>query len=142
MEAYTFFAGVYDSFMDTIPYGEWADKIEKILREKGLRGRDILELGCGTGMISALMCDRGHRVKGTDISPYMLKEAEKKRTKYAGRLVFSQMDMRAICEKRKYSIILSLCDSVNYMENLFDLESVFDGAKRHLNKDGLFIFDL
>ena len=35
MEAYTGFAQVYDTFMDNVPYEEWADYYKEILREHG-----------------------------------------------------------------------------------------------------------
>ena len=33
MEAYTSFAEVYDTFMDNVPYEEWADFLEVRLKE-------------------------------------------------------------------------------------------------------------
>ena len=33
MEAYTSFAEVYDTFMDNVPYEEWADYLEDRLKE-------------------------------------------------------------------------------------------------------------
>lgn len=43
---------------------------------------DILDLGCGTGSLSLLMTEAGHRVVGVDLSPRMVAAA---RTKCAGR---------------------------------------------------------
>ena len=45
MEAYTSFAEVYDTFMDNVPYEEWADYLEDRLKEYGMR-----RAGSGTGM--------------------------------------------------------------------------------------------
>ena len=36
MEAYTSFAEVYDTFMDNVPYEEWADYLEDRLKEYGI----------------------------------------------------------------------------------------------------------
>ena len=36
MEAYTSFAYVYDTFMDNVPYGEWARHIREKLCEHGV----------------------------------------------------------------------------------------------------------
>ena len=49
MEAYTNFAEVYDTFMDNVPYDEWADYIERMLKEYQISDGLVLELGCGTG---------------------------------------------------------------------------------------------
>lgn len=37
MEAYTSFAEVYDTFMDNVPYEEWADYLEDRLKEYGVK---------------------------------------------------------------------------------------------------------
>jgi SAM-dependent methyltransferase len=43
--------------------------------------RDVLDLGCGTGTLSVLLAQRGHRVTGLDLSGRM---AERARAKLAG----------------------------------------------------------
>lgn len=47
MDAYTDFAGVYDTFMDDTPYGEWAEYITGLLKTYGLPpdGRDYPDEG-------------------------------------------------------------------------------------------------
>jgi ubiquinone/menaquinone biosynthesis C-methylase UbiE len=42
------------------------------------RGMHVLEIGCGTGTLTALLAARGAQVTGIDASPVMLAEAEKK----------------------------------------------------------------
>ena len=37
MEAYTDFAGVYDTFMDETPYEEWSRRLILLLHEYGIR---------------------------------------------------------------------------------------------------------
>ena len=49
MEAYLGFAEVYDKFMDNVPYDEWAEYLIGLLKENGVKGGLVAELGCGTG---------------------------------------------------------------------------------------------
>ena len=42
---------------------------------------DVVDLGCGTGTLSLVLADAGHRVRGLDLSPAMVAAA---RTKTAG----------------------------------------------------------
>ncbi|WP_329470127.1 class I SAM-dependent methyltransferase [Streptomyces sp. NBC_01723] len=57
------------------------------------RPGDVLDLGCGTGSLSLLAAEQGHRVTGVDRSPAMVKLA---RTKLAGRdAVFLEGDAAA-----------------------------------------------
>jgi 2-polyprenyl-3-methyl-5-hydroxy-6-metoxy-1,4-benzoquinol methylase len=41
------------------------------------RGDDVLEVGCGAGMLSIALADRGRRVTGVDVSEVILEEARR-----------------------------------------------------------------
>ncbi len=53
------FAEVYDTFMDNVPYEEWADYLEDRLKEYGVKDGLVLELGCGTGSMTELLAEKG-----------------------------------------------------------------------------------
>ena len=72
MEAYTGFASLYDTFMDNVPYGEWSRYVIGLLREYGIDGGIVCELGCGTGSITRRLRDAGYDMIGIDISEDML----------------------------------------------------------------------
>ncbi|MFI8220585.1 class I SAM-dependent methyltransferase [Streptomyces sp. NPDC085932] len=57
----------------------WADRLRGWLPG---RAGDVLDLGCGTGSLSLLAAEQGHRVTGVDLSPAMVRLA---REKLAGR---------------------------------------------------------
>jgi SAM-dependent methyltransferase len=57
----------------------WADRLRVWLPD---RASDVLDLGCGTGSLSLLAAEQGHRVTGVDLSPAMVDRA---RAKLAGR---------------------------------------------------------
>jgi ubiquinone/menaquinone biosynthesis C-methylase UbiE len=57
----------------------WAGRLRGWLPE---RAGDVLDLGCGTGSMSLLASEQGHRVTGVDLSPAMVTLA---REKLAGR---------------------------------------------------------
>ena len=57
----------------------WAERLDGWLPG---RAADVLDLGCGTGSLSLLAAERGHRVTGVDLSPAMVGLA---RAKLAGR---------------------------------------------------------
>ena len=59
MEAYTSFASVYDTFMDNVPYSEWAQYIRGLLLESGTEDGIVLDLGCGTGSLTELLAGYG-----------------------------------------------------------------------------------
>ncbi|WP_049580618.1 class I SAM-dependent methyltransferase, partial [Streptomyces sp. SBT349] len=41
-------------------------------------GREVLDVGCGTGTLSVLLAGAGHRVTGVDIAPRMVAAARRK----------------------------------------------------------------
>ncbi|MET7691258.1 class I SAM-dependent methyltransferase [Streptomyces sp. NPDC005483] len=57
----------------------WAERLREWLPG---RASDALDLGCGTGSLSLLAAEQGHRVTGVDLSPAMVELA---RAKLAGR---------------------------------------------------------
>ena len=58
MEAYTGFAAVYDTFMDNVPYHDWANYLQDLLREYDIWDGLILDLGCGTGSMAEELAKR------------------------------------------------------------------------------------
>ncbi|MGI5291422.1 class I SAM-dependent methyltransferase [Nonomuraea polychroma] len=56
----------------------WADRLAAWLPESRA---DVLDLGCGTGSLSLLLAERGHRIVGVDLAPRMVARA---RAKLAG----------------------------------------------------------
>jgi SAM-dependent methyltransferase len=59
--------------------GAWAERLRGWLPGGA---SDVLDLGCGTGSLSLLAAEQGHRVTGVDLSPAMVELA---RAKLAGR---------------------------------------------------------
>lgn len=140
MRAYTFFAKVYDEFMKDIPYVDWADRIEEYMDNSGKGKCDILELGCGTGRFSRILAADGYSVTGLDLSENMINMAKK--NKFDIPVQYYVGDMRNFELNKKYDVVVSVCDSVNYLLNEDELESTFLSVKKHLKSNGLFIFDL
>ena len=75
LEAYTSFAEVYDTFMDNVPYQEWADYLEERLKEYGIEDGLVMELGCGTGSMTQILSEKGYDMIGIDNSEDMLELA-------------------------------------------------------------------
>ncbi|MFD7708994.1 class I SAM-dependent methyltransferase [Streptomyces sp. NPDC059786] len=78
-EAATFDDEPDHGLRDPVVRRAWAARLRGWLPE---RAGDVLDLGCGTGSLSLLASERGHRVTGVDLSAPMVALA---RAKTAGR---------------------------------------------------------
>ena len=102
-------------------------------------GRRVLELACGSGEISIALARAGWQVEATDVSPAMIAAAAAK--PHPDTVSFHVMDMRAM-EDGVWDGILCYCDSINYLENLDQLQQVAAQAAQRLNRGGVLLFDM
>lgn len=142
MESYSAFAEVYDYLMGDVNYSLWADRIEGKLKELDFKPRFVLDIACGTGNITIELAKKGYSVMGLDISQDMLTVAQNKAQEAGFKLKFLQQDMKKIEYSKRFDLILSICDGINYQTEEGNLDSVFDSVHRHLAEDGYFIFDI
>ena len=142
MEAYTSFARVYDTFMDNVPYKEWADYLGKILKEYGIDDGLVLDLGCGTGSMTEMLASSGYDMIGVDNSEEMLGEAMEKRAESGHEILYLEQDMREFELYGTIRAVVSVCDSMNYIMSEEDLRQVFSLVNNYLDPGGIFIFDM
>ncbi|MFR8084066.1 MAG: class I SAM-dependent DNA methyltransferase [Faecalimonas sp.] len=141
MEAYTSFASVYDTFMDNIPYEEWAEYLSGLLAEYEVTDGIVLDLGCGTGTLTELMAARGFDMIGVDYSEEMLEIAMEKRAESGRDILYLLQDMREFELYGTVRAVISICDSLNYITEEEELEEVFRLVNNYLDPEGVFIFD-
>ena len=141
MEAYTSFAYVYDTFMDNVPYGEWARHIREKLCEHGVTDGIVLDLGCGTGTMTERLAGYGYDMIGVDTSEEMLELAMEKKTESGYDILYLLQDMRGFELYGTVRAVVSVCDSVNYITEPDELEEVFRLVNNYLDPKGIFLFD-
>ncbi len=141
MDAYTGFAEVYDTFMDNVPYEEWADRLEKLLKEYGIDDGLVLDLGCGTGNMTEGLAKRGYDMIGVDGAPEMLEIAARKREESGHDILYLSQDMREFELYGTVRAVISVCDCINYVLDAEELLSVFRLVNNYLDPGGVFLFD-
>ena len=141
MEAHTSFAYVYDTFMDNVPYGEWARHIREKLCEHGVTDGIVLDLGCGTGTMTERLAGYGYDMIGVDNSEEMLELAMEKKTESGYDILYLLQDMRGFELYGTVRAVVSVCDSVNYITEPDELEEVFRLVNNYLDPKGIFLFD-
>ena len=142
MEAYAGFAEVYDRFMNGVDYDEWVQYLFRLWEKLNVNPKLIAELGCGTGNITGRLAKKGKEMIGIDLSDEMLSVAKRKAEEEGLDILYLCQDM---CEFELYGtvdMVLSLCDSLNYITEKEDLIEVFNLVNNYLEPKGYFIFDL
>lgn len=144
MSSYEFLAGCYDELTYDVAYAAWADYIERHFR-RGIPGKTILDLACGTGSLTRELALRGYEMIGVDLSPEMLAEAAEK-NRDLGEGVIPPIFLCQPMEKLDLYGTIDACvcclDSVNYVTEPDDLAEAFRRVHLFLNPNGLFVFDI
>ncbi|MCL2235365.1 MAG: class I SAM-dependent methyltransferase [Defluviitaleaceae bacterium] len=137
MEIYGEFARVYDQLMEA-PYLEWAEYIEELWLKFELKPNLILDLACGTGVLTDILASRGYDMIGADLSADMLMVARETNPE----ILWLQQDMREFELYGSVDAVICICDSLNYILEPEELAQVFKQVQFYLNPGGLFVFDI
>ena len=116
---------------------EMASHIRRLIRRHKPRAKTLLELACGTGAILKILA-KSYDVAGLDLSPQMLSLARKK----LPHVRFYLKDMVSFNLEKKFDVIICVFDSINHVLKFADWQKVFRNAARHLEHDGLCLFDI
>lgn len=97
----------------------------------------LLELACGTGNVLQELPSK-FELFGLDIAPSMLEIAKKK----IPSATFFLDDMTKFNLHRKFDVIICIFDSVNHLTTWQQWVNFFKHSAKHLEKGGIFIFDM
>jgi SAM-dependent methyltransferase len=137
-QAYAHTAAFYDAFTAHHDYERWLPRLVVLARRYGLRGRRLLDVGCGTGKSFLALLRAGWEVTGCDLSPAMLRRA---RSKAAGRARLELADMRSLPRFGSFDLVWAIDDAINYMLDPGQLESCLRGMASNLAPGGRVLFD-
>ena len=143
MSSYDFLAGCYDELTYDVGYPAWADYIEKHFQKRGLPGKTVLDLACGTGSLTRELALRGYEMIGVDLSPDMLAEAADKNRDVDGiPPIFLCQSMDKLDLYGTIDACVCCLDSVNYVTSPKKLQKAFERVHLFLMPAGLFLFDI
>jgi len=139
---YTKFAKIYSS--GSYPeYSRYvAGKLLDILGKLEIRPDGILDLACGEGTFVREAEDLGFDAWGIDKSEEMIRIAKDKATRDGESPTFLRADMRDFSLEKKFDLVTSWFDSMNYLLKRAGLRRTFESVYDHLNRNGYFVFDV
>jgi predicted TPR repeat methyltransferase len=97
---------------------------------------DILDAGCGTGLVGGLVTQQARRLEGVDLSPQMLAKAKAKGIYHQ----LHQDDLVALLRRRQREFDAVTCAAT--LIHFGELDAPFAAAATALRDDGLFVFTL
>lgn len=112
--------------------------LRDVLLETLAPGASILDVGCGTGVISQSLSHHGYRVVGIDISPEMVRHARMRSPDGDFRVA----DARQLRVQQRFDAAVSLFDTLNHILVSEEMLSVFRNVHDALTPSGVFVFDL
>lgn len=142
MSGYGDFAYYYDILTENVDYESRCDYISNLLADNGVGKGILLDLACGTGSLSLLLCEKGYEVIGVDSSEEMLSVAQEK--KYE-----SEADVIFLCQKMEEldlfgTINAAVCtlDSINHVTDEETVREIIRRVSLFMEDKGIFIFDV
>lgn len=117
-------------------YSQWADWIEDAWA--AARPTSVLDLCCGTGLMTTELVDRGHDVVGVDASAAMLDRA---RTRLGASVSLIHAWLPDLPLEGPFDAAVSTLDGLNYLRQA-ELEATFVAVARVLRPGGWLVFDV
>ncbi len=121
-----------------VNYGPGAPNERRLKLLGNIKGKEILEIGCGGGQCTVYFAKKGAKVTGVDLSEEQLKFAKKLADKHKVDIKFIQGSFQNLSKFKSNS--KDIVFSAYALQYSPDLLEVFKQVKRILKKNGLFVF--
>lgn len=145
MAVFDAYSQYYDLLYQDKNYNQEAEYVSGLIRKYAPDSREVLDLGCGTGVHARYLAEMGYSVCGVDMSERMLECAKEKQASLSKessqRLSYHCGDIRDVRLSKKYDVVTALFHVMSYQTTNADMRATFSTIKDHLKPGGLFIFD-
>jgi len=151
MDVFNDYSEYYDLLYQQKDYQAEAAYIHKFINTHQPKAKSILDLGCGTGAHDFFLSEMGYQIVGVDQSDKMLAIAEEKKKllsqEVSEKVSFVKGDIRHLeldnnaIQTDMFDVVTALFHVMSYQTTNEDLQLAFATAAKHLNPNGIFIFD-
>ena len=141
MDNFNLYAKYYDLLNSDKDYQSEVDYIVELINKASNQEiNTLLDLGCGTGIHANLLTEKGFNVDGVDMSIQMVEQAKLKFENNPA-LQFFEGDITKFENGKTYDVVTSLFHVMSYQNSNEAVKSAMMTAHKHLNENGLFVFD-
>jgi cyclopropane fatty-acyl-phospholipid synthase-like methyltransferase len=116
--------------------------LELILKQTNLtKQNSVLDAACGAGRHSIYLASKGFNVFGFDLSKTLLSKAKEYAKQRSVKNDFVCADLRNICFRKKFDLIINLFTSFGYFKNDEENFKFINTAYSLLNQNGFYVLD-
>lgn len=134
VDPYQHVSKIYSQLMAFVDYKWWAKYIYSITKQLLPKNPLVLEMGAGNCSLAKYLSRNYKNYIASDISFQMLNQKSNSLKKIC-------CDMSSLPFKKKFDLIFSTFDSINYIITNKDLLKHFNEVSSYLNDSGVFTFD-
>ncbi len=142
MDAYKALASSYDRLTDDVDYEAVVDFYWEILEKEKVHPKTAVDLACGTGSVTKLLCQKGLKTVGVDLSEDMLTQALMKTMDLPNRPMFICQPLQRLHLARAVDLAVCALDSLDYITEPEACRQAIFRIYKALNPGGTFIFDV
>ncbi len=143
MNGYGIFSQFYDELTNNVNYKERAEYFRTLLVRHGVKdGATVLDIGCGTGQLTAELSLMGYDMIGIDPSADMLCKARENSYE-------KNTDILLLCQSAEkmdlfgtVDCAVSSLDVINHLDNSECVKKAFYNTGLFMNPGGIFVFDI
>ncbi|MCR4440181.1 MAG: class I SAM-dependent methyltransferase [bacterium] len=139
---YSQLAEIYDYVMRHVDYQLWAEHVDLLLARAGVQRGKLLDLACGTGSLSWHLRRLGWEPALCDLSWHMVRQAQSKFRQGGAHAPMWVTDMCQVATRRRFSAVVCIYDSINYLLSAEDWLATLDRVADCLEEEGAFVFDV
>lgn len=140
MRRYERFAEVYDELQTDIPYERYVGWITQYAPSKNFP--NLLDIGCGTGVLGLMLTEAGYKVSGIDLSEEMLAIAAERFAKVGLHVPLYCMSMHELDGFEELDAVTIAIDSLNYVVEETDVYATLKRTFEALREGGQLFFDV
>ena len=138
-ENFKLYSQYYDLLYANKDYLAEANYIDGLIKTYKPNSKSILELGSGTGKHAFLLANKGYQLLGLERSAEMVAIANYENNQNVN---FKVADITDYNLNESFDVATSLFHVISYLTDNQSLIQTFKNVHQHLDKDGLFIFDV
>ena len=105
---------------------------------RGIKPKNAMDLGCGTGILCEILHGSGIHAAGMDFSSGMIDIARQGNPD----IHYEVADMITFCPEAQYDLVTCTGDALNHIRELANVARIFRNVYRYTAPGGYFIFDI